>query len=148
VTAPGRDGQPIHRNDTNCPHCGAFLAEAARCPSCGRWLRLPANPFLEGLSEEPAMAAPHARESFPWLELSPSFGLVLAIVVILIGVQLSTLVVPLAGAIMAIGSFAWAAVLELQISRRVAREQGDPAAMNMLPYSSDWPAVRGARRRG
>jgi hypothetical protein len=109
---------------------------------------LPANPFLEALSEEPAMAVAHVRESFPWLELSPSIGLIVAIVVILVGVQLSTLVVPLAGAIMAIASFAWAAVLELQISRRVAREQGDPAAVNMLPYSSDWPAVRGARRRG
>jgi hypothetical protein len=134
--------------DFNCPHCGALLAEAARCPRCGRWLRLPTTPFLEALSEEPALATERFRESFPWLELSPSFGLVAAVVVVLVGVQLSTLVVPLAGAIMAIASFAWAAVLELQIGRRVAREQGDPAAINMLPYSSDWQAVRGGRRRG
>ncbi|HXH20746.1 MAG TPA: hypothetical protein VNN10_01865 [Dehalococcoidia bacterium] len=110
-------------------------------------MRLPTNPFLEALSEEPLLAVEHLREPFPWREISPSIALVVAIVIVLAGVRMSSFVVPLAGGIMAAGSFFWAAVLEFQVNRRATRSEGDPAAMGMLSYSSDWPAVRGGRRR-
>jgi len=133
-----------------CPKCRARLQDddEVKCPKCGRWLRLPRNEYLVALSEIPDMGSPApVREPVPWKELSPSIAFLISVVIISVGVRGSTLVIPIAGGVLAIASLVWAAYLEFRANRAAANLQGDPAAMGMLSQSSDWPMLRGRRFR-
>jgi len=87
------------------------------------------------------------REPVPWRELSPSIAFLISVVIISVGVRSSTLVIPIAGGVLALASFVSAAYLEFRANRTAASLHGDPAAMGMLPQSSDWPALRRRRFR-
>lgn len=133
-----------------CPKCRARLQDddEVKCPNCGRWLRLPRNEYLVALSEMPDMGASFAgKEPAPWKELSPSIAFLISVVILSAGVRSSTLVIPIAGGLLAIVSLVWATYLEFRANRASANAHGDPAAMGMLPQSSDWPALRGRRFR-
>jgi hypothetical protein len=137
-----------------CPYCRAELNDGARlavkCPKCSRWLRLPHNPYLVALSEMPALGSDVEDQSpFPWRELSPSLGLVMAFVAMGAGVAIPVLVMMFIGAASFLGCIAIAAVLEFAADRKAEKRGENAASMSMLSQSSDWPTVRrGGPRRG
>jgi len=135
-----------------CPTCNASLTfeDSAKCPKCGRWLRLPAGLDALGYSEAPADLNASALESrsVPWKQLSPSIGFVLSLALMFLGLSVWVLPVLYVGATLAPVSVIGAAVLEMHANREAAKLEGDPAARHALTMSSDWQSRRGGRRRG
>jgi hypothetical protein len=111
-------------------------------------LRLPRNEYLIALAEVPVFGGDDRHQrGFPWRELSPSLAFLTAVVLLCIGVKLSLSESMIAGGVLALSSFFWAALLEFRANRRVAEAGGDPTAMGMLSQSSDYTPVMGRVRR-
>jgi hypothetical protein len=136
-------------SESRCRSCGAAVTfsngnSANKCQACGRWLRLPRSPWLESLNEMPALGASQREdEGFPWLQLSPSIAFILSILLIGLGLAVTSAVVVLCGSAVFVGSFIAAAVLEFRADRQTGGLGGAHSALSM---SSDWAALRSRRR--